>query len=134
MHLSQRIIRTRALDDVTDFAYDVWVGTPGGSALGTDPNPNTTPPSAGRIIRVRSKRGSINGHGQLSYRLSFIVTAGTITLQCWFLLGGIWMPTSSSFTVSSSTNALNIGCIAAAQFFPQIIANAGTPCLGYNIL
>jgi hypothetical protein len=138
------IISSKALDDVTDFSWPgVWVGTIGGSALPTDADPNTTPPSAGRIVQVYPRRGSGIAQALLGTRISIVagvVAASSITFQSWVFMqqAAAWFRYSTSQTIAPAgvtTNAVtaNLGNMSGARIFVQITANTLVQAVGYGI-
>jgi hypothetical protein len=139
--VQQSLIQSPAHDNDATFALRVWVGTIGGSALGTDPNPNTTPPSAGRIITSSMRGGMLQTHG--TGRLTVIcgtVAASSITLQPWFFdaTQNLWVQYGAPATITptgAASNATTIifGNFTGGQLFAQITANTLVQALGYDL-
>jgi hypothetical protein len=137
--VQQSIIQSPAHDADT-FALAVWVGTIGGAALGTDPAPNTTPPSAGRILTLQPRPGTFvpMGASQLKV-ICGVVAASTITFQMWFfdVTPNLWVQYSAPTTITPTgavTNLIgfNVGNLVGAPFFVQITANTLVQALGYD--
>lgn len=130
IHLQQRIVRGKSLDNVNDWASDIWVGTIGGSVLPTDPDPNVSPPSPGRIIKVSPRRGSCTFNGTQSTRLYLILAplaTESLTVQFWFkTAGGLWLTFSTTVTIAypgSGQVAASINNTFGAKWFIQVLAN-----------
>jgi hypothetical protein len=140
LRLQQTIASAPAHDADPTFSLAVWVGTVGGSALGTDPNPNTTPPSGGRILRCLPRRGLLLQHGAAQVRLVCgVVAASSITLQPWFFdaTQNLWVQYGAPVTITPTGAAANqigvtIGMVGGAQIFVQITANTLVQALGYD--
>jgi hypothetical protein len=123
------------------FALAVWVGTIGGSALGTDPVPDTggNAPAGNRILRVTAKRDGVMTLGGCNLRM---VTSGdgtSIVLQPWFFdnTQNAWVKHGATVTITSATaNAASIiiGNMAGAKFFVQIVTNTGVTALAYDVV
>lgn len=126
---------------VLTFSEPIWVGTPGGLALPTDPNPNTTAPATGRICRCATR------YGQLACSVfgTFIAAAipiagGSITIQPWYFdaTQGAWIqwgaPQAITATGGASSNIFFSGNFAlwGAPLFAQITANANVQAMSYG--
>jgi hypothetical protein len=130
------------------FGLAIWVGSIGGAALPTDPDPNVTPPSAGRIVRVQAKRGGAfvlgrtNQTALVNVTIVFgVVAASSITVQLWFFdaTQAKWVPMGIPATRTPTGAATNLfGAVTetwfpvGAQFFPQITANVNTQAMAYD--
>jgi len=138
-----RSSKARVLD--VPFALGVWVGTIGGAALSVDANPNTTPPAAGRIVRISSKRGSICAKGLLGTAGPFpfsilcgVIAASSITLQPWFYddSRALWIPFGPPLTITPTGAASNLATASmhgiGAKVFVQITANTNVKAIGYD--
>jgi hypothetical protein len=143
MGLQQSLIQGPAHDNDPTFAFRVWVGTIGGSALATDPNPNTTPPSAGRIFTASMRGGMLQTHG--TGRLTVVcgvVAASSITFQPWFFdtTQNLWIQFAGPVTITpvgggtANATTIIIGNFTGAQFFFQITANTLVQALAYDLL
>lgn len=139
LRVQQSVIQSPAHDADT-FALAVWVGTIGGSALSTDPNPNSTPPSAGRILTIQPRTGTlvISGSAQLRV-VAGVVAASTITFQPWIfdITPNVWVQYGAPTTLTptgAAANAIgfNLGNVAGAQMFVQITANTLVQALAYD--
>jgi hypothetical protein len=146
----QSVVRGKLVDTVLPFALAVWVGTIGGSALATDAAPNTTPPAAGRIIRITERRHAIfpsqTGNTGIPGIITVafgVVAASSITVQFWFFddTQALWLPYGAPTVrtpVSGSTNLIsavagtNLTAIGA-KVFVQITANTLVQAMGYDI-
>jgi hypothetical protein len=148
--VQQSVVRGKLTDTVLPFALGVWVGTIGGSALATDPSPNVTPPSAGRIIRVTGRRHAIfasqtgNTANVPLITVVFGVVAGSsITVQNWFFddTQALWIPfgpTSTRTPVSGSSNSISAAtgtnfAVIGSKVFVQITANTFVQAMGYDV-
>lgn len=139
LRVQQSVIQSPAHDADT-FALAVWAGTIGGSALPTDPNPNTTPPSAGRILTIQPRTGSLVISGGTQLRVvAGVVAASSITFQPWFFdpTPNLWIQYGAPTTLTptgAAANAIgfNTGNMAGALFFLQITANTLVQALGYD--
>jgi hypothetical protein len=151
LHVQQNIIRGKLGGALQPWAMSVWVGTIGGSAIATDPDPNTTPPSAGRIVRASPFRLALFGtQTQTTGQPGFltvvfgVVASSSITVQFWFFdaTQNKWVPYAGPTTKTPTTNGANvitnvvgtnilaaIGCKA----FVQVTANTNVQAMGYGI-
>lgn len=130
------------------FGLAVWVGTIGGAALPTDPDPNVTPPSAGRIVRVQAKRGQVFALGRTNqgalinvFTVFGVVASSSITVQYWFFdaTQAKWITIGAPQTRTPTGSASNlIGAVTetwfplGAQFYVQITANTNTQAMAYD--
>lgn len=141
LRLISPVIQSPAHDADPTFSMAIWVGTIGGSALSTDPSPNVTPPSNGRILQYSPRKGALLVHGGGVLRaLCGVVAASSITLQMWFFdnTQGVWIPFAAPFTITptgaaTNTSAQTITNFAGAKFFLQITANTLVQALAYDI-
>lgn len=126
----------------TGFSFSVWVGTIGGSALVADADPNTTPPSAGRILRQGAKRGGSMVSGQGVVRLfSSPIAGGTTTFQVWIYedAAALWFPYAATFTVAANGVASNFNfgtnmCTRVnQQIFVQVTANTNVQAFAWDL-
>lgn len=133
-------------DTDASFSFPIWVGTIGGSALPTDPDPNVTPPSAGRILRISPKRGATVGMGALNqaaltncFVIFGVVAGSSITVQFWYYddTQARWVPVNVPLTrtpVSGSSNiiqGINVP-IGGCKMFVQITANTNVQAMAYE--
>lgn len=125
------------------FGFAVWVGTIGGSALPTDPDPNVTPPSAGRILTNGAKRGGCLVVGQGALRIyAAPVAGGTISSVIWTYEDSIarWVPFLQTVVVpaNGSSSNFNFGTAMATrldqQFFVQITAVTNVQAFAYDLV
>lgn len=131
----QSIVQSfRADDPGAPFVDQVVVGTIGGAVLPTDPNPNTTPPSASRIIRLTPRRPALAISGNV--KITFVRGSGSITTQSWFFdnTQGVWIPLGAPITLASpgalsTTGAFMLG---SAKCFAQITANSDVTVMLYS--
>jgi hypothetical protein len=136
----QNVISSPAHDQDATFALSVWAGTIGGSALATDPLPNTTPPSGGRILTVAARGGSLQSQGSGRLFLACgVVAASSITVQPWLFdtTQNLWIPFTAAVTITPTGSASNttttvMGNVTGAQLFVQITANTLVQALGYD--
>lgn len=133
--------QTRQGQSGVPFTAPIVVGTPGGSALPTDANPNSTPPSAGRILRFNRQPGVLTGSGLGVVFITFVpIATAAITIQPWFFdaTQNVWIQfataVSSTPTAAGVNNLLSINIFnwGGALFFPQITANTATRCMLYG--
>lgn len=146
--LTQRVVLPVRAPSSPAFGLAVWVGTIGGAALAADPNPNTTPPAAGRIIRITAKRGGIFPVGRLN-QVSIInvfvlfapIAAASITVQLWFFdaTQGVWVQMGAPQTRTPTGVVTNLfGAVTeiygpfGSQMFAQITANTNTQAMAYD--
>lgn len=142
MRLRQSIVQSQTRDNDSTFSLATWVGTIGGAALSTDPSPNVTPPSNGRIVQMSPKKGAMLSHGSGALRyVCGVVAASSITVQPWFFDNTLntWVPFGPTVTITptggaavntTTTTTLNMG---GAKFFVQITANTLVQALGYDV-
>jgi hypothetical protein len=143
--VSQAIRVGAARDLDATYSQAVWVGTVGGSALPTDPSPNTTPPAANRIIRVSPLKGVRVRSGTAGPRFMCPpVASASITIQPWFYddTQAQWIQLGPPMSLTpTSTATQNFNGIAVnnttygmsgAKLFLQITANSNTQALGYD--
>jgi hypothetical protein len=129
-------------DQDPTHALAIWVGTVGGSALPTDPDPNVTPPSNNRILRCTAKRGALVVHPTMTLRVVCPpVAASSITFLAWYyddtqarwipLVGTSMTPTGGASNIQGlGANAFLVG----AKVFVQITANALVQAMGYEFV
>jgi hypothetical protein len=112
-----------------------WI-TNGGSAIGLDPNPNVTPPTADRIIRMPAYMFACDipaaaGSLGVSPRIAVYLADGTSAdVRYWFYDDALAIWTPLQVTLSMTTAAVNVGALTiltmiGAKYFPQITANVG---------
>jgi hypothetical protein len=128
-------------DAAPTFALAVWAGTIGGAVLAVDPDPNVTPPVAGRIVRYSAARGAVitSSNARMLY-VCGVVAASSITLRPWYYSDalGRWVPHGAPVTVTPNGAALNyqvgnaINRCGGAKFFVQITANTLVQAVGYD--
>lgn len=138
--VNQNIAQSPLHDQDATFALGVWVGTIGGSALSTDPSPNTTPPAANRILRISPRKGMtvLQGSGRLQV-ICGVVAASSITLQLWIFdsTQNTWIQYGAPFTITPTGAASNVaavthGNLSGAQLFLQVTANTLVQAFGYE--
>jgi hypothetical protein len=142
------LTEVREADHGSDPSYSValWVGTIGGSALPTDPDPNVTPPNPNRIFRWTSRRNTLMcmGAGPPNGAVSQVVVVGgtNIDVQLWFYddtqakwvkAGGHQILTSATSNVGSGLGFVVMQNFAGAKTFFQVIANNGVQAFGVDI-
>lgn len=134
--------QTVAAQQGVAFSEQVVLGTVGGSALPTDASPNTTPPSAGRIVRAMAKSSiCLCGQGVIS-GLVIPIALASITFQAWFFdaTQGVWVQFTIPFTFAPTAVGINnliftaIGGWFGAQLFLQVTANTAVQCVTYGSL
>jgi hypothetical protein len=136
------VLQSPAMDPAAaPFAFAVWVGTIGGSALSTDPDPNVTPPSAGRILTWTPKRKASMTIGQAVLRiLCGVVAASTATFQIWIFdnVKNLWVQLSGVVVITptgAATNTnfgTNLGNRMGMKVFVQLTANTLVQAFGYD--
>jgi hypothetical protein len=144
--LTQWLVSGRALDALPAFALAVWVGTIGGSAIGTDPSPNVTPPAANRILRITPKRGAVFPMGQLNQAnppnitiLFGVVAASSITVQIWYFddAQAVWIPWLAPIVRTPTGAATNVATAnfsgLGSKVFVQVTANTLVQAMGYDV-
>jgi hypothetical protein len=135
-------LRTSLVHDIdTSFDNIVWVGTPGGAALGTDPNPNTTPPAANRILKLTPRPGALGGFQGVIHCCPVPIAAASITFQGWFFddTQALWIPSAIPITLTPTPGAaglgnlqqFNVGAQMGVRFFIQIQANTNVQAMYY---
>jgi hypothetical protein len=138
----QEATPVKSPDHSTDasFALAVWVGRIGGAALVADADPNTTEPSADRVLRITAKRDGVMTFGGAAIKS---VTAGdgtSLLIQPWFYdnTQRLWVKHGPVITITTATtniSTLTIGNMAGAKFFIQITTNnGGVTALGYDVV
>jgi hypothetical protein len=109
-----------------------------GSPIGTDPNPNTTPPASNRILTLDPQ-----GHQALltwanTALIRLIAIGGvsvTVTAWTYDVASTTWLALAAATTITVAT--LNIagvaftGAVSGSQWFMQITAVNGVTALGY---
>jgi hypothetical protein len=140
--IAQRTVMQGPRQLGTGFSFAIWVGTVGGAALAADPLPNTTPPSAGRILRQGAKRGAsmISSQGVVR-TVSVPIAGGTTTFQLWMYDDGaaLWFPYAATVVVVANGVAsnTNFGTTVATrinqQFFVQIVANTNVQAFAWDM-
>lgn len=139
--LRQSYRTTRAAQIGALFTATTVVGSVGGSALPTDPNPNTTPPSNGRILRLNRQPWTLTVSGLGVIYVTFVpIATASITIQPWFFdaTQNVWIqfvaPVSSTPTAPGVNNLLSLNVFnwGGAKFFLQITANTATQCMLYG--
>lgn len=123
------------------FAFAVWVGTIGGAALGTDPDPNVTPPSAGRVLiwSPKKRASMVLAQGVLRI-LCGVVAASSATFQIWVydLTKALWVPLSGVvvITPTGAVTNTNFGTTLGNRFgmkiFVQLTANTLVQAFAYD--
>ena len=140
MRVRQCVVQSPSHDNDPSFALSVWVGTIGGAALGLDPNPNVTPPAAGRILTMIPKDSALQLMG--SARLAILcapVAASSITVQPWFFddSRAVWVQFGPPITITPTGAASNLATVAMSGFgskvFVQVIANTNVKAMGYDV-
>jgi hypothetical protein len=140
MRVSQSIAVSPAHDnDATFTSFGMWVGTVGGSALPTDPDPNVTPPSNARIVRWTGRGGNMLAHGFGSFKAVIPpVAASSITLRLWVYDDTIaqWIPlitTTTAPTGAAGGVTLAPTALPGSKLFLQITANTNVQAISYGV-
>jgi hypothetical protein len=138
LSLRQQIVVGKAALPGATVQNLVWVGTPGGAALATDPNPNSTPPASNRIVRG----GGLNPAGELYLQghglfLAQCIGGTSCTVQIWFFdaTQAQWIQTQIPTTITIATSPqgfFNVYALLGAKFFCQLTANTGVQAIGYG--
>jgi hypothetical protein len=134
-----------------NWMEQVFIGSIGGGALPTDPDPNVTPPAASRIVRSTPRLGSLAcnsalsgtaGVGPLFRCLLSVAVATSITIQFWFFddTQSKWIPVGAAITNTPTGASSNIAFVPnlsppipiGSQCFSQIVANTGVEALGFS--
>lgn len=132
---------TRSGQSGVTFTAPIVVGSVGGSALPTDPNPNTTPPAGGRILRFNRQPWTLTTSGLGVVYITIVpVALASITIQPWFFdaTQNVWIQfataTTSTPTAAGVNNlqSINIFDWGGALFFPQITACTAVACILYG--
>jgi hypothetical protein len=132
----QSIRKTRSPQPGATYTREIWVGAIGGSALPTDPSPNSTPPSAGRIAIASVAPGLFASGGYGVFQVQAI--GGTAcTVQTWFFdnTQSLWVTWFGTQTITLGANPqafINMNGFVGARIFIQITANTGVPIIGYG--
>ena len=134
-----KAIRTRDHSKDSSFAL-TWTGTLGGSALSADAAPNTTPPTANRILRYSTQRDGVMQFGGSLLRCC-IADGTTLTVQAWYkdATQALWIKMGTSLVLTfSGGNIGNPGGAAwgnmnGAQIFFQITGNTGCTVFGWGL-
>jgi hypothetical protein len=127
------IVTSRKVGPV--FTATQWIKN-GGAAIGTDSDPNTSPPPANRIAQLPSSifgisifsPFNVSGLGIFATLISADGTA--ITVRPWWKddLKGEWVPLTTAVTLTTAGNnfqQLSIRVMPGAKFFVQVTANTG---------
>lgn len=145
VRLAQSWRMSRAHDFDASFDAIVWVGSVGGAALGADPNPNTTPPAANRILQLTPRPGALSVQGMGVIQTVPVPIAGaSITLQGWFFdnTQNAWIQFSLPITLTPTPGAAGIGNLQQSnpggqfglKYFVQITANTTVQALYYAVV
>lgn len=144
--LIQSIRQVIAHDADSDWTEQVMIGTIGGGALPTDPNPNTTPPAANRIFRCANRSRALFANTTSTStgcgaRVATSVAGGSsMTVQLWFYddTQARWVEYDfpRTFTPNGVNPNINLALwnnvgahFIGAKFFVQITANTGVEVL-----
>jgi hypothetical protein len=136
----QSIVQSPTHDNDPTFSLAIWVGTIGGSALPTDTAPNTSAPSAARVLQISPRKGAMLMHGSGVLRLCCgVVGSSSITIQSWFFdnTQALWIQFGAPVVITptgaaSNTSTQTISNVAGAKFFLQITANTLVQAFGYD--
>jgi hypothetical protein len=138
--LTQSLVQS-GLQPPAVSALSVWVGTIGGSALATDPNPNTTPPSAGRIVQCGTTKPGVYQLGAGFIRiLAAPVAAATCSFVPWLFDDTIaaWFQYLQQVNLSPNGAASNISGLTIGQrlnqkaFVQLSVTNGVVQAFGYD--
>lgn len=140
--IAQRTVMQSAQQPGMGFSFAIWVGTVGGAALSADPLPNSTPPSAGRILRQGAKRGGLIVSSQGIVRVvSVPIAGGTTTFQIWSYddSAALWFPFAASLVIvaNGAASNTNFGTTVSTrinqQFFVQVVANTNVQAFAWDM-
>jgi hypothetical protein len=127
----QSIVQSFRQDADLPYADQVTVGTIGGGALPTDPNPNTTPPPASRVLRLTPRGPSLTL--QTTNATLTVLSGTSVTVQVWFFddTQARWIQLGAPF--ASTTVSIIVAAVLGAKLFPQITANTGVEVILYGV-
>ena len=101
------------------FSYNVAVDVP------LDPDPNVTPPAAGRVFRQKAQPGGSVG---MAHALTVFVGSGTsLAVEYWVKEdkpSGVWWKVGVA-TVTAAAGSVAFPAIPLAQTFIRVTTNTG---------